>query len=70
MKRKYYYPLEQALNNLFVKFNIRLDAYEMEEYEIDVVMKMLEPFVDWVKHPEYAQGVPKIKSTGELILDE
>ena len=69
MQSKYYYPLEQALNNLFAKFNINLDAYQMEECELDVVMKMLDPFVDWVEHPEYIQGVPKIKSTGELILD-
>lgn len=69
INRKIYYPMETALNNIFAKLGIKRNTKHFTEWEIELCADMLDPLIEWVEHPDYIQAVPKLKSTGELILD-
>lgn len=64
-----YYPIEDQINNVAKKLAMDLpDAHTMGESELCSVQQRLSKNVEWVEHPDYIQLVPKIKSSGGLIL--
>lgn len=68
---RFYYPIEDAINNISAKLKLGFkDAEEMNEAELDEAERYISQYVEWVEHPDYYQLVPKVIATGELILDE
>lgn len=66
---KKYYSIEDAINNVSKKLHLNLkDANKMDEKELEEAEVVLKDYVEFVEHSEYAQLVPKIKGTNELIL--
>lgn len=67
---KKYYPIEDAINNITKRLNLSLqDSKNMNEEELLEAENIISDYVDFVEHPDYVQGVPKVKETGELILE-
>lgn len=69
LNRKIDYSFDEQLENIFKKLGIKLNVDRMDDAEMSICGEVLSPFIEWVLHPDYIQYVPKIKSTGELILD-
>lgn len=69
MNKKRSYSVQNAINIISAKLNLNLkDAYTMSGSEFSDANKKIREYVEFVKHPDYIQFVPKIKDTGELIL--
>lgn len=67
---KKYYPIEDAINNITKRLNLSLqDSKNMNEEELLEAENIISDYVDFVEHPDYIQAVPKVKETGELILE-
>lgn len=67
---KKYYPIEDAINNITKRLNLSLqDSKKMNEEELLEAENIISDYVDFVEHPDYIQAVPKVKETGELILE-
>lgn len=67
---KKYYPIEDAINNITKRLNLSLqDSKNMNEEELLEAENIISDYVDFVEHPDYVQVVPKVKETGELILE-
>ena len=68
---KQYYPLEEAINNVYKALNIaKKDAYKMTQEEFMKAEREIDKYVIWVKHDKYMQFVPRLIKNGELILPE
>lgn len=66
---KKYYPIEDAINNVSLKFRLGLkDANEMDEEELNNAEEYILKYVKFVSHPDYAQLIPQSLETGEYIL--
>ena len=67
---KKYYPIEDAINNITKRLNLSLqDSKNMNEEELLEAENIISDYVYFVEHPDYVQAVPKVKETGELILE-
>lgn len=67
---KKYYPIENAINNITKRLNLSLqDSKNMNEEELLEAENIISDYVDFVEHLDYVQAVPKVKETGELILE-
>lgn len=67
---KKYYSIEDAVNNFSKKFDLELkNAKNMNDKELLEAENIITGYVDFVDHPDYVQAVPKVKETGELILE-
>ena len=67
---RYNYPLEEALSNVcnVIGYKPQKPIITMNEDDLSQLEKELNPYINWVEHPNYIQLVPQLKN-GTLILN-
>lgn len=68
MSAKYYYSIEEQINNCFAFLGKNCkSAFEMDDAELCKAEDELKRIFCWVYHPDYIQFIPKHIASGTLI---